>query len=669
MNSSNKSVSKQSEDQLEATNKRVDTAQAELLRVSHRANEPLSAEHGEKVGAKTECCDSGYNSPIQNGTPSLSPSRSVMSAASTSTRFDGAHLFAGHVDAIIPKRARTPDAAASEITTLEEKLKAETEALTAAGKKQAELQRELSVLRLEKARGRDDDDVGAAKCRGNHFCFGAGVAQKEERIRLEERQKEEEIKQLVNALSEEKEKSRRELEEKKEETMQALSEEIEKKAELGQTNENRRAGEAERRRLEILRAAGQELEDGLAAVDELMQAHEIAFFSRDSSLPGLVQAIGSHLQKPKKSGTLLRRRLENDVRNKREALQMELEEARRARDTTALELNRRLTESPAQPPAPLPPVEINVPLDVNVAKVTSILLLLWNILPSPAVRAAKFRTGSPIGNVSSGAKSIADLDVRSLKTLCESARAGSSHAEGAGGPFTFEAFAARVQALIADDRSLIERLIRFAQVHDMLRQNADRAQRLALDGTNSLETYQKQVKTLEERNAALMTRMMQIQEEMQFPQDAADHLEEEKQEFEAYAAEQAETLRQLTDANNTLSAPGGPDKIRKQLEVQLAECRNQLLAAETEQKPPDHTSFCVGVETSLRLRHLQIKLKAGYGGRQVMGADTFGPPQWWWPGKIRTKLSSRTQNRVLLTHALVILPTADDTFRRARSAH
>jgi hypothetical protein len=637
MNSSNKSVSKPTENQLEAANKQVDTAQAEFLRISHRANEvhrrlmehrasilSLSVRNMEKkLVPKQSVRDSGYNSPIQIGTPSLSPSRSVMSAASTSTRFDGAHLFAGHVDAIIPKRARTPDAAASEITTLEEKLKAATEALTAAGKKQAELQRELSVLRLEKQEVETTMTLELQSAEETISALERELPKlesleqqhlddrnqwEEERIRLEERcvrveeleallsemksrngeaaliekalaeekgrsrnemgQKEEEIKQLLHALSEEKEKSRRELEEKKEETMQleeALSEEIEKRQseqeqkeqeikklmdswsdEREQWERERAAAqdekmedlarlqeELERQKeedLEILRVAGQELEEGLAAVDELMQAHEIAFFSRDSSLPGLVQAIGSHLQKvhsklemhaqAEEEWTLLRRRLENDVRSgldKREALQMELEEARRARDMTALELNRRLTESPAQPPAPLPPVEINVPLDVNVAKVTSILLPLWNILPSPEVRAAKFansqrgfRTGSPIGNVSSGAKSIADLDVRSLKTLYESARAGSSQAEGAGGPFTFEAFAARVQALIADDRSLIERLIRFAQAHDMLRQNADRAQRLALDGTNSLETYQKQVKTLEERNAALMTRMMQM---------------------------------------------------------------------------------------------------------------------------------------------------------------
>jgi hypothetical protein len=54
--------------------------------------------------------------------------------------------------------------------------------------------------------------------------------------------------------------------------------------------------------------------------------------------------------------------------------------------------------------------------------------------------------------------------------------------------------------LINDDRALIERLLRFAQAHDMLKKNADRAQKLAREGTLALETYQKQVRVLEERN-------------------------------------------------------------------------------------------------------------------------------------------------------------------------
>jgi hypothetical protein len=74
------------------------------------------------------------------------------------------------------------------------------------------------------------------------------------------------------------------------------------------------------------------------------------------------------------------------------------------------------------------------------------------------------------------------------------------------GGFTVEAFASRVQALITDDRALIERLLRFAQAHDLLKKNAERAQKLAQEGNMALETYQKQVRTLEERNMSITAR-------------------------------------------------------------------------------------------------------------------------------------------------------------------
>jgi hypothetical protein len=69
------------------------------------------------------------------------------------------------------------------------------------------------------------------------------------------------------------------------------------------------------------------------------------------------------------------------------------------------------------------------------------------------------------------------------------------------GMFSVEAFAQRVQALISDDRALMERLIRFAQAHDLLKKNAERAQKLAQESNAALETYQKQVRTLEEHIA------------------------------------------------------------------------------------------------------------------------------------------------------------------------
>ena len=69
------------------------------------------------------------------------------------------------------------------------------------------------------------------------------------------------------------------------------------------------------------------------------------------------------------------------------------------------------------------------------------------------------------------------------------------------GVFSVDAFAQRVQALISDDRALMECLIRFAQAHDLLKKNAERAQKLAQESNVALETYQKQVRKLEERLA------------------------------------------------------------------------------------------------------------------------------------------------------------------------
>jgi len=153
--------------------------------------------------------------------------------------------------------------------------------------------------------------------------------------------------------------------------------------------------------------------------------------------------------------------------------------------------------------------------DFNLSHFTAVLQPIWAILPSPEARATKlgansnnknFRAGSPVHN-SSGttANSLSELDVRSLKTLYDSRHISGSPSASSNGsePFSIEAFAQRVQALINDDKALIERLIRFAQAHDLLKKNAERAQKLAQDGNAAMETYQKQVKTLEERNMSL----------------------------------------------------------------------------------------------------------------------------------------------------------------------
>lgn len=104
---------------------------------------------------------------------------------------------------------------------------------------------------------------------------------------------------------------------------------------------------------------------------------------------------------------------------------------------------------------------------------------------------------------------MSDLDVKSLKVLYADVPGNGNNAHSHKSSasleaFKIETFVERVQALLADDRALVERLIRMASGHELLKSNAERAKKLALDSSQGLETYQKQVKTLEERNASLV---------------------------------------------------------------------------------------------------------------------------------------------------------------------
>jgi len=107
-----------------------------------------------------------------------------------------------------------------------------------------------------------------------------------------------------------------------------------------------------------------------------------------------------------------------------------------------------------------------------------------------------------------GKSSVAELDVRTLKSLYDPKQGFNSPTVT--GEFNVDEFVARVQALVADDRALIERLIRFAQSHDLLRNNAERAQKLAQESNKGLELYQAQVKSLEDRNTANARKQLQM---------------------------------------------------------------------------------------------------------------------------------------------------------------
>jgi hypothetical protein len=80
---------------------------------------------------------------------SLSPPSALLAVSPATARFDGAHLVAAHEPAFSPSMAKPPPSAL-DIAELEETLKAAIVALSAASKKQAELTRKLTILRLEK---------------------------------------------------------------------------------------------------------------------------------------------------------------------------------------------------------------------------------------------------------------------------------------------------------------------------------------------------------------------------------------------------------------------------------------------------------------------------------------------------------------------------------------
>ncbi|KAH9009834.1 hypothetical protein EDB83DRAFT_2322630 [Lactarius deliciosus] len=197
----------------------------------------------------------------------------------------------------------------------------------------------------------------------------------------------------------------------------------------------------------------------------------------------------------------------------------------------------------------------SIPFAKDAAGFVAILLPLW---ASPEARAARLSspglgrahaqeplyTGGGTTNTNGGGNSATAAPPNSGPGTPGSPRSPVVDDGGSGpGTFSVEAFALLVQALIADDRALMERLIRFAQAHDLLKKNAERAQKLAQDSNAALETYQRQVRTLEEQ----IVHSDGLQEQI-------EQLAAEKLAVEERAAEQAETLRQLTEANAVLSA-------------------------------------------------------------------------------------------------------------------
>ncbi|KAG1806337.1 Up-regulated during septation-domain-containing protein [Suillus plorans] len=691
VNIAHKKVSKATDDQLDAAERRVNAAQTELWRVSERANEVERKllEHRTGVLGFSVAKMERKMTPSGDASGLNTPNRSSAFSPVTTTspppkaRFDGAHLFAGHADAQIPKAPPS----VNDVVALEDKLRAATEALSIANQKQAEMARELSHLRLEKEQiettmGMElqtaEETVAAleqefprleelnAKCQG---LLEERAQWEKDKTQLSAREKEVErlerrlevleeqsgeATEMERALSDMQAKCDAELQ-KKDEEVAALKMEWEdakeeweaekavmeedKLAELGglqdELEDAREEWEAERTLLEEnkfaelgalqdeldnARAGSEaraELDEATEALRTVMQLHGIQI-SPDTSLQGLLASVASHLETLSaalQGHSDRHARLGDELRvhmEKNETLSKDLDAVRLERDNAQLEVQslesrvKELIDTSSTPSEP--PVEYTG----EAADIIAILQPIWNILPAPELRASKLnskrhlRNPSMVSNTgrssplpSPSKSTLSDMDVRALKTLYDtrpqpptptSATSRSSPKQSKG-TFSVEAFVSRVQALVIDDRALIERLIRFAQAHDLLKKNAERAQKLAQESNTALETYQRQVLTLERQNASLVSKQNALMDEIRDLQDAIERAVCEAREMEMHAADQAETCRQLTEANSSLSAKtltlaeeaaAAPEKVRKQLEAQLAECTEALRKAREE---------------------------------------------------------------------------------------
>lgn len=327
VNSAHKAVSKQSSDQLEAANRKVESAQKDLWRLSERSNEINKKLLEHRAGVlsfslrnleariASDTDESGYSTSFRSS--QMSPTSSETSYSSSRTKFEGAHLFAGHENAVQPMSPRKPPSSA-EIVILEERLKDVSGKLQVANDAQNEARREASMLKVE--------------LEGLETSLTFELQSAEEKIEsLQiETLKVDALEQQLREASAEREEWEKELQEKQREV-----EMLERRLEVMEE----RSGEAvgvERRVIE--------LESALDDLQNMMGSHGLNL-PNDTPLARRVSYLGSHLddmqsrvsaqQNQRDDWEALRHKLEEDIRvglDKRESLSREVEDARRERE-------------------------------------------------------------------------------------------------------------------------------------------------------------------------------------------------------------------------------------------------------------------------------------------------------------------------------------------------
>ncbi|KAF8995207.1 hypothetical protein BDQ17DRAFT_1430572 [Cyathus striatus] len=315
--------------------------------------------------------------------------------------------------------------------------------------------------------------------------------------------------------------------------------------------------------------ANHELNAATTALGDIIKEHGITLYSRDEGLPGMLKRVrmyfaGLHnkLEAHAKEAIEwdgMRKRFEDNEQShleEREALMRELESVRNQLETAKAEkmtmqskqtkLADTISALHSSAIGSLPHNQDSAPhSDSDISKDVSILLSTWDILPSPAARAAIYYASYSDRDEfypmpSESVTHLPDSGLCFLKVLYNKQENPDWH-EPRNDTFTVKALSDRVQVMLKDVRALIEKLERVTRSSKPPSKDFERAQKLLKERELTIEAQQRQVKMLEERNISFAARQAEMQEEIQRLQDDIEHATEGKQEAKMLDTEPGET--------------------------------------------------------------------------------------------------------------------------------
>ncbi|GAA95006.1 uncharacterized protein L969DRAFT_52025 [Mixia osmundae IAM 14324] len=148
-----------------------------------------------------------------------------------------------------------------------------------------------------------------------------------------------------------------------------------------------------------------------------------------------------------------------------------------------------------------------------------------------------------------------------------------------GNKFSVDSFVERVNNLLADDKKLVERLLKHEASQGELKVNADRAQKSLGEASASVEAQKAQIRDLEERLEGTSAKEVGMLEKLNDLQADHEKMRQDKRRLEANAAAMATVAQdkaQLEQELKTLRAQPDQTDTVKRLERELAEANDDI---------------------------------------------------------------------------------------------